>query len=131
MREWPRTTLGTVADLLVGFAFKSAQFTDNPEDVRLLRGVNVGQGTLDWSRCTYWPSTEADGSRYRLRAGDVVLAMDRPWIDAGLKRSRIRERDLPALLVQRVMRLRGTPKARTSFVHHLIAGPLRCRGVSG
>lgn len=122
MSEWRETTLGAVADLLVGHAFRSAGFTDNPEDARLLRGVNIGQGNLDWGRTAHWPAAEAKGSRYELQAGDVVLAMDRPWIEAGLKRARImRDDDLPALLVQRVIRLRGTGETRTSFIHHLIA----------
>ena len=47
--------------------------------------------------------------------------MDRPWIEAGLKRARLRNSDLPALLVQRVARLRGTQAALTSFIHHVLA----------
>ena len=47
--------------------------------------------------------------------------MDRPWIEAGLKRARIRESDLPALLVQRVTRLRGTESVQTSYLHHVLA----------
>lgn len=121
MTEWRETTLGDAADLLVGYAFKSAEFSEDAGDVRLLRGVNIGQGDLDWGRSAYWPTAEAEGSMYHLEAGDVVLAMDRPWIDAGLKRSRVRQEDLPALLVQRVTRLRGAAEARTSFIHHLIA----------
>ena len=121
MSEWRDVTLGEVADLLVGFAFKSARFTDDESDPRLLRGVNIGQGSLDWSRCARWPQSDrAAYQRYELSDGDVVLAMDRPWIEAGLKRARIRSSDLPALLVQRVTRMRGTELARTSFIHHLV-----------
>lgn len=121
MSGWRHTTLGEAADLLVGYAFRSADFTSDPQDIRLLRGVNIGQGDLDWNRSAFWPRDHADGSRYCLAAGDVVLAMDRPWIEAGLKRARVRQGDLPALLVQRVTRLRGTPEVRTSFLHHLLA----------
>jgi type I restriction enzyme S subunit len=45
--------------------------------------------------------------RYKLDLGDVVVAMDRPWITAGLKYSVVRKSDLPCLLVQRVTRLRS------------------------
>jgi type I restriction enzyme S subunit len=38
---------------------------------------------------------------------DVVLAMDRPWIEAGLKFAYLSQDDLPCLLVQRVSRLRA------------------------
>ena len=122
MSGWREVTLGEVADLLVGFAFKSARFTDDDSDPRLLRGVNIGQGSLDWSRSAYWPQDDrAVYERYELADGDVVLAMDRPWIEAGLKRARIRESDLPALLVQRVTRLRGTESVQTSYLHHVLA----------
>ncbi len=121
MSAWRKTTLGAVADLLVGFAFKSANFTNDVNDVRLLRGVNIGQGVIDWNRVAFWPNQDLEASRYHLAEDDVVLAMDRPWIEAGLKRARIRRDDLPALLVQRVARLRGTDKIRTSFIHHLLA----------
>ena len=121
MSEWRDVTLGEVADLLVGFAFRSARFTDDESDPRLLRGVNIGQGSLDWSRCARWPQSDrAAYQRYELSDGDVVLAMDRPWIEAGLKRARIRSSDQPALLVQRVTRMRGTELVRTSFIHHLV-----------
>jgi type I restriction enzyme S subunit len=120
--KWEEVSLGDVADALVGFAFKSASFTDDPNDVRLLRGVNIGQGFLDWSRTAYWPTEDCEHyARYELADGDVVLAMDRPWIEAGLKRARIRNGALPALLVQRVTRLRGTERVRTSFLHHVLA----------
>ncbi len=121
MSEWREVSLGEVADLLVGYAFKSSDFSENEADVRLLRGVNIGQGGLEWGRIAYWSIQDAEGSRYLLEEGDIVLAMDRPWIEAGLKRARLREEDLPALLVQRVTRLRGTSVARASFLHHLIA----------
>ncbi|HXH56801.1 restriction endonuclease subunit S [Iamia sp.] len=131
MSQWRETTLGEVADLLVGFAFKSAAFSEDPTDVRLLRGVNIGQGFLDWGRGAFWPDHQAHGSRYELEPGDIVLAMDRPWIEAGLKRARLRSGDLPALLVQRVTRLRGTSAVRTSFVHHLIGSETFSRYIQG
>jgi type I restriction enzyme S subunit len=119
--SWSAVTLGDVADVLVGYAYKSSDFTSDPSGTRLLRGVNIGQGFLDWGRTAFWVSEGVAGSRYHLAEGDVVLAMDRPWIEAGLKRARLRADDLPALLVQRVARLRGTPAVRTSFLHHLLA----------
>lgn len=48
--------------------------------------------------------------------------MDRPWIDAGLKYASVRRTDLPALLVQRVARLRGGDRLNTGFLRYLIGG---------
>ena len=46
---WSDVRLGAHIDLLVGFAFKSAEFSDQMDDIRLLRGDNVGQGRLRWN----------------------------------------------------------------------------------
>lgn len=127
MKNWTQVTLGEVADTLVGYAFKSAKFTSELAGQRLLRGVNVHQGFTDWRQEARWPTGEPYAERYQLEQGDVVLAMDRPWIEAGLKRSRLKEADLPALLVQRVARLRGTEKATTSFIHHTLASEVFSR----
>ena len=39
--------------------------------------------------------------------GDIILAMDRPVVSAGLKLARVKAPDVPALLVQRVARIRA------------------------
>ncbi|GEL95294.1 restriction endonuclease subunit S [Cellulomonas composti] len=102
------TTLGDVVDILTGYPFKSADFTQNPEDVPLLRGDNVVQRRIRWDGVQRWPRSGAESfAQYRLALGDVVLAMDRPWIEAGLKVSDVREGAIGALLVQRVARLRA------------------------
>ena len=62
-----------------------------------------------------------DVRQYELAAGDVVLAMDRPWIEAGLKFARISDENLPALLVQRVSRMRALPGLHPRFLHYVIA----------
>ena len=79
-----KTTLGSEVDLLAGFAFKSSKYTDSDDSVRLLRGDNIVQGSLRWDDVKKWPASDtAEFKRYELRAGDVVLAMDRPWVKAG------------------------------------------------
>ncbi|MFQ5473753.1 MAG: restriction endonuclease subunit S [Dehalococcoidia bacterium] len=123
-RNWPIATLGAHVDLLVGFPFKSNQFTDRPVDIPLVKGSNIHQGCIDWQHAKRWPAGDADGYRkFELRPGDVVVAMDRPWIDAGLKWAWIRPGDPSSLLVQRVARLRGMDGLSTGFVRYLIGGP--------
>ena len=121
MADWTTVELGSVTDLLTGFPFKSTQYVDDSNAIRLLRGDNIAQGVLRWNGEKRWPHDAVeDASPYRLEEGDVVLAMDRPWIDAGLKYAAIRQSDLPALLVQRVARLRGTEVLETSFLKYVI-----------
>src|SRR5690242_15025931 len=109
--DWPLVRLGEVSDLLTGFPFKSTRYVDDSFSPRLLRGDNVGQGVLRWDGAKRWPVESAgQTTAYELREGDVIVAMDRPWIEAGLKYASVRRPDLPCLLVQRVARLRGTSR---------------------
>ena len=118
---WTQTTLGAEIDLLAGFAFKSKEYTNADKDVRLLRGDNIIQGSLRWEDVKKWSSNDTgDYDRYRLQDGDVVLAMDRPWVKAGLKHATITTDDLPCLLVQRTARLRGGPNLENRFLMYLI-----------
>jgi type I restriction enzyme S subunit len=114
------TTLGAEASLLAGYAFSSAGYTDDPDGIRLLRGDNIMQGYLRWDEVKRWPSIDADvHQRFTLQSGDVVLAMDRPWVKAGLKRAQITDDDLPCLQVQRTARLRPLPALRSDFLYFL------------
>ncbi len=119
---WVETTIGAEIDLLAGFAFKSTEYTEAEDGVRLLRGDNIVQGSLRWDDVKKWPLVEAgEYTRYELKAGDVVLAMDRPWIQAGLKRAQISTIDLPCLLVQRTARLRAGASLDNKFLLCLIS----------
>jgi|CXWL01.1.fsa_nt_gi type I restriction enzyme S subunit len=121
--EWVPVRLGDVTDLLTGFPFKSNRYVGDDTALRLLRGDNVAQGTLRWDGAKRWSQDSvSDVANYQLREGDVILAMDRPWIDAGLKYASVRCADLPSLLVQRVARLRGTERLDTRFLKYVIGG---------
>jgi type I restriction enzyme, S subunit len=114
--------LGDHVDLLTGNAFSSAGYTGS--GIRLLRGDNVKPGAIRWDNARHWPAADAAAyQRYRLEAGDVVLAMDRPWIEGGLKYAALRPADVPSLLVQRVARLRALPPLDQRFLAGLIGGP--------
>jgi Type I restriction modification DNA specificity domain len=125
MMKWPRVRLAECVNLLAGFAFKSQHFTDKPDDIALVKGENVGQGCILWDISKRWPASEwAEMEKFQLRPGDVVVAMDRPWIPAGLKWGYIREDDPNALLVQRCARLRsGNSGLDQTFLRFVIGGP--------
>lgn len=65
----------------------------------------------------------AELSKYSLEAGDVVLAMDRPWIPAGLKVAQVNTADTPSYLVQRVARLRASSVEDRGFLFALLSTP--------
>lgn len=119
---WPVTQLGFVTDTLAGYAFPSEGFTSNPSDARLLRGINVKSGVIDWSEVVYWDENlNPVPFRYRLEPGDLVLGMDRPFIGAGIRVAPISEGDAPSLLLQRIMRIRPLVNSDRSYLHHLFS----------
>ena len=98
--------LGHHVKILPGYAFASASFSTNDEDIRLLRGANVSPGRIKWDDVVYWPREEAAGlDRFQLSVGDIVMGMDRPWVSGGIRVAEITELDLPALLLQRVCKI--------------------------
>lgn len=122
MREgWRHTELGEHIDLLTGHPFKSAEYSENGEGVRLLRGDNVVQGAIRWDDARLWPQDKVDGlERYQLTDGDVVIALDRTWVKSGIKAATVRREDLPCLLVQRVARIRAATTLDQEFLATII-----------
>ncbi|WP_163577543.1 restriction endonuclease subunit S [Halomonas faecis] len=111
--------LGYYVDLLPGYAFPSSGFEQ--EGMRLLRGANIGVGEIDWSETVYWPEDKTEGlDNYKLRAGDLVFGMDRPWIKRGARVSTVDEKDLPAFLLQRVARLRAKKGLEQGFLRLIL-----------
>lgn len=124
MNNWRETMLGKVAHVFTGYPFKSECYSNGMQDIRLLRGDNISQGSMDWNDAKKWPADQIDDfEEYQLMEDDVVLAMDRPWIGAGLKYSKIIKDDLPALLVQRTARLRGSSDLDSGYLKYIIASP--------
>jgi type I restriction enzyme S subunit len=122
---WPRKKLSECVELLAGHPFKSHQFTTDPADLALVKGENVSQGRILWDIAKRWPAADwTTMEKFQLRAGDVIVAMDRPWIPAGLKWGFIREQDEPALLVQRCARLRSSNhELDQRFLRFVIGSP--------
>ncbi|GAB2189798.1 hypothetical protein MAH1_14060 [Sessilibacter sp. MAH1] len=120
--SWAKVALEKHLDLISGPAFKSANFTENEVDIPLVKGDNISQGYIDWNKSKYWPQNDVEKySQYWLEEGDVILAMDRPWVTAGLKYSWIKPNDPRALLVQRVARMRGQNGLLTDYLRYIVS----------
>lgn len=75
-------------------------------------------GSLRWNDVRFWPENKLAGLEHLLvKDGQIILAMDRPLVSAGLKLARVKVCDLPCLLVQRMARLRVFDEAITSFLY--------------
>ena len=97
--EWVR--LGTLYSFLNGFAFKSEWFQQ--DGVKLLRNINIAHSETKWSEQVRIPnSMAAEYEKFSLALGDIVISLDRPIINTGLKYAVIEQSDLPCLLLQRV-----------------------------
>lgn len=117
------TTIGEIAEITVGFPFPSARFSEQPGAHLLVRGDNIGHGAVrrNAGRTYWWPDEFA--AQYELAVDDVLVAMDRPWVASGLKYARVTKDDLPALLVQRVARLRARPGIEQALLTYVVADP--------
>lgn len=115
---WEQRKFGDGMDLLTGFPFESGKFSDN--GINLIRGMNVKRGYLDLSDslCMKWKSSEGL-EKYLLENEDILIQMDGALI--GKSYAKIKESQLPALLVQRVTRARAIPEVSNSdFMYQTI-----------
>ncbi|AKX60235.1 hypothetical protein AKN88_10080 [Thiopseudomonas alkaliphila] len=123
--HWNYIKLKHFIDVLPGFAFQSEAYSSNGDDIKLLRGVNVGPDLVKWSEVVYWSKDKMAGlDKYQLEEGDLVIAMDRPWISTGIRVAEIKAEDLPCLLLQRVGRIRGNKEISTSYIKLLLSTDL-------
>ena len=120
----PKTKVLTdYCDFLAGFAFKSERYVSPDLGVRLLRGINVGINSFEWSDAAGYLKDSMTGlDRYLLEAGDVVMAMDRPWISSGLKCAVVDQTVAGNYLVQRVARLRPKQPGSEMFIFNCLQG---------
>ena len=117
--------VGPHIELLTGFAFKSRGYTDKASDIRLIRGDNIVQGNFRWEGVKRWPASDrATYAKYELQKDDVLVAMDRTWVSAGIKFAIVDEEALPSLLVQRVARLRPKTGLLPRYLGFWIGSPL-------
>ena len=117
-----RGKLGFFVDLLPGYAFPADEFSRDPIDIPLLRGVNVAPSAIRWDDVVYW-AREHDSAldRFKLEQGDVILGMDRPWISTGARVAMVDESSKGALLLQRVCRLRGSDAMQQRFLYYALS----------
>jgi type I restriction enzyme, S subunit len=130
-KAWTPVTVSQIAFLDVGFAFKSSEFVKN--GLRLLRGENLEPGRFRWDDTRHWPTKTAELFEHLLvEEGEIILALDRPLVSAGLKIARATKHDVPCLLVQRMMRFKMVDRSITPwlfynlqshrFIDHLLSG---------
>ena len=123
--HWIYTKIKHCIDILPGYAFKSDDYSRNECDIKLLRGINVNPDQVKWDDVVYWSKDKVCGlEKYLLQSGDLIIGMDRPWVSTGIRVVQIQDSDLPALLLQRVSRIRGQYGILTEYVKQLLSTQL-------
>ncbi|WP_343565478.1 restriction endonuclease subunit S [Kiloniella sp. b19] len=128
---WVRCKLRDVMSLQAGYAFKSSWF-NREGGTRLLRGANIFPGKTRWDDTVFLTDKEAENySDFSLSDGDLLIAMDRPFVSAGIKVCRVRREDLPALLVQRVGRFLTEGDINRDYLEAFVLSGLFREYISG
>jgi type I restriction enzyme S subunit len=129
--KWTLQRVKCITDILAGYAFSSDDFSQE-DGVKLLRGINVDVGVTRWDDVFYYPyKISGEIERYRLKEGDLLLGLDRPWISTGLRMAIVSSSDLPALLVQRVARIRPSGGNDIRFVRYCFDSGILFNELSG
>jgi type I restriction enzyme S subunit len=123
--HWQISKLGHYAVILTGFPFPSASFSHDESDVRLLRGANIGVGSLKWVDTVYWQLDEGgELPDYLMKEGQIVLGMDRPWISEGMRIARVTQADMPCLLLQRVAAITPNSRLDDEYLYYFLTSEI-------
>ncbi len=116
---WPQTRIGNVCRVIPGYAFKSADFTQ--EGIPVIKISNITDDyRVDLADVQYWPNELFDDklTKYQLHDGDIVLAMT--GATAG-KIGRVRS-EQTLLLNQRVAKIQAVD-ADADFLWTTLSSP--------
>ncbi|MFJ5113668.1 hypothetical protein ACIQAD_23855 [Streptomyces sp. NPDC088551] len=121
--QWGNGKVSRLFSVTPGYSFPSHGFVDREYGTPLLRGINVAPGRVDWSTETVaWDlETSKIDQKFHLSCEDLVIGMDRPWIGSGARIALVQEFDLPALLLQRVARVRSHGLASTRYLRWVLS----------
>ena len=108
----PTARLGDLVDILSGFAFDAANFSDEG-DIALIRIRDVIRGQSN----TFYRGDYDD--KYLIQKGDILIGMDGEF-------NRARWQSAPALLNQRVCKIKSnSPKLSDEYLFHFLPAALK------
>lgn len=113
---WEMGTIESIANQLMGFAFKGEQYVSDL-GVSVLRGENVSEMFLRWDTHKKWnDEITSRMEKCYLKENDIVIGMDGSKV--GKNWAVVSKYDLPLLLAQRVSCLRGKKKVYQNFIFY-------------
>lgn len=121
-KGWCWASLSQLVLISSGEAFKKHEYSAS--GLRLLQIANVGFGETLWEQQNWLPISYAiTHAELAMKADDIVLALNRPILGNLLKVARVTVRDLPAILYQRVARLRPAFIEATPYLFLCLLAP--------
>ncbi|WP_417538876.1 restriction endonuclease subunit S [Marinobacter sp.] len=117
--SWEYHEVKDHTEFLTGPAFDSNFFNTDGKGARLVRGINLTKGATRWDaeKTKFWDQDLDFFSKYLLKQNDVLIGMDGSLV--GHNYAYLKKSDLPALLVQRVARLRTNENVNSKFLYYL------------
>nr|WP_244969036.1 restriction endonuclease subunit S [Turicibacter bilis] len=117
--SWEVNEIGTLIQVQGGYAFKSKDAVDS--GVRWFKIANVSVGNIKWEDVSYLPTDYSEIYKdYLLKERDFVVALTRPILKNELKIAQINKSDIPALLNQRVGRIRYKKEVNPQFIYYVM-----------
>ena len=117
MTKWVTKKLGEIASLQGGFAFQSKDFAD--DGIPLIRIGDITAKGLNTNNSAKLPSYFLDEhTEFALKADDTIIAMSGATVG---KCTLVTEKDIPALLNQRVGRFKVKNCIDKKFVYYTVS----------
>lgn len=69
--NWPLISLNQICDTQYGYTASADDFKVGPKYLRI---TDIASGPIDWESVPYCKISESDYSKYKLNAGDIVIA---------------------------------------------------------
>jgi type I restriction enzyme S subunit len=117
--RWNAIPAKEVVEFFGGYGF-SSRLASN-DGTKWLKIANVGINEIEWDAVSYLPEYLLKSFKeYSLAENDVVMALTRPLLGDQLKVAKIDSKDLPALLNQRVAKLKPKSSTNLNYIYYSI-----------
>ena len=121
--HWEASQIKHLGNIVSGYAFPSTEFTENTADCRVVKIANIQTMRMDWADASYISNRYLKQlPQFRVGKGDLLFALTRPIIKAGIKAA-IVEAEWPMLLNQRNAVFHPSRKINLEWLYYIIVNP--------
>jgi type I restriction enzyme S subunit len=123
--DWEVKHLGAHFNVISGIGFSKSEYSEY--GIKLLRIDNVSHGIISWESIAFLPFQYKEKfSKFVIKDGDILLALNRPITQGELKIAIVEEKDTPCILYQRVGKIIFLDdNNHNKFVYYLLSKCIR------